>query len=413
VPFRPRLGVALLAAIVPVACGSSGGGPADGETLSPGDGYEAFPPDFPTIENQGGPVLGHPRLVTVTWASDPQAPTLEAFDQALGASSYWKTVMGEYAIGPIQNVAVTIAAAPPAQWADTDIDAWVKQQAQSSTSGWPAPDGETAYIVYLPATVQLTSMGQAACQAYAGYHTDLGTNPDIAYALVPEACYQGTGYSLVDNATSSAAHEIVESATDPFSNQSPAWLGFDKDHLAWELWTEWQDEIADACEFSNYTYFKEGSDLPYLVARIWSNASAQAGHDPCLPLVAGAYFDVAPQGLQDVGVQAVAADGMTVQGFTSKGWRISPGQSATVSVGFFSDAPRSAWSVAVAEGDCCTTPAGLLDISPTMLSGKNGDVGQVTITVKKAPAVGSAISLSFTSGDGMLQHVRPVLVGAY
>jgi hypothetical protein len=394
------------------ACGSSGGGDA-GAPLDPGDGYEAFPPDFPTIQSQGGPVLTKPRVVTVTWASDSQAPTLQAFDEAIGASSYWTSVTGEYGVGPIENVNVAVTTAPPAQWDDTQIDAWVKQQAQSGSSGWPAPDGETVYVVYLPASVQLTSMGQAACQAYSGYHTDLGTNPDIAYALVPEGCYQGTGYTLIDNATSSAAHEIVESAVDPFSNQSPAWIGFDQDHLAWELWMEWQDEVADACEFSNYAYFTETGNLPYLVARVWSNASAKAGHDPCVPLVSGAYFDVAPQGLEDVAVQAVGADGMTVQPFTSKGWRISPGSSRAVKVGFFSDAPKGAWSVTVAEGDCCTQPAGLLDISPKTLTGKNGDVGEVTITVKKAPATGTAIPLSFTSGDGTLQHVRPALVGAF
>lgn len=409
---RLRLGAVFFFVLAPAACGSSGD-VHDGGAVDPGDGYEAFPPDFPTIGNQGGPIFAKPRVVTVTWASDPQAATFRAFDQAIGASSYWKTVTGEYGVGPATNVDVTISSAPPAQWQDTEIDAWVKQEAQSSTSGWPAPDGETMYIVYLPASVQLTSMGQPACQAYSGYHTDLSTNPDIAYALVPEACYQGTGYSLVDNATSSAAHEIVEAATDPFPSQSPAWIGYDGDHLAWEFWTQWQDEVVDACEFSNYAYFKEGSDLPYLVARVWSNASAQAGHDPCVPLLAGAYFDVAPQGLEALGVQALGSDGATVQSFTSKGWHVSPGQTATVSVGFFSDAPKSAWSVEVTEGDCCTMPAGLLEISPTTLTGKNGDVGQVTITVKKAPAAGNVIPLSFTSGDGTTQHVRPAFIGAY
>jgi hypothetical protein len=61
--------------------------------------------------------------------------------------------------------------------------------------------------------------------------------------------YQAAGMSVVDDATASGAHEIVESATDPATNSNPAVVGFDPGHLAWELWTEWQDEIADACEF--------------------------------------------------------------------------------------------------------------------------------------------------------------------
>lgn len=419
-----RPGVALPAAALVAAsscvviaalagCGSSRSQSADAGPVSTGNGYEAFPPDFPSIVSSGGSVLTAPRIVTVTWDTDDAGATLQAFDEALGGSAYWKTVTSEYGVGAAHNVNVVEHTAPPATWDDTAIDAWVKSQAQSSSSGWPSPDGQTAYIVYLPASVQITSSGMPACGSYAGYHTDLQASPEIVYALVPEGCYAGSGYSLLDNATSSGAHELVECAVDPFTNQNPAYIGFDGDHLAWELWMQWQDEVADACEFTNYTYYKETGALPYEVARIWSNASAQAGRDPCVPRLSGAYFDVAPQGLEDLSVQAVGYDGVTVQPFSSKGWRIGVGQSRTVKVGFFSDAPKGTWAVQVTEGDCCSTPAGLLDIQPTTLNGKNGTVGEVTITVKKAPPQGTSIPIAFTSSDNMIEHVRPALVGVY
>jgi hypothetical protein len=397
------------------ACGAAATTSSDGGvgSSSGGDGYEAFPPDLPSIVDNGGPKLTSPKLVTVTWASDTSAAVMQDFDEKIGASAYWRETTSEYGIGPAHNQNVVLSSAPPATWEDAQIDTWVQTQAQSASSGWPAPDTQTVYVVYLPASVQLTSMGQNACLSYAGYHTDLGTNPDIAYALIPEGCYEGTGYSLVDNATSSAAHEIVESATDPFSNESPAIIGFDSDHLAWEVWTEWQDEVADACEYSNEAYYREGSDLPYLVQRIWSNKSAQEGHDPCGPKAVGPYFDVAPQGLGAVSVQAVGPDGMTVSPYTSKGWRIGVGQTAVVKVGFLSDAATGSWSVTVAEGDCCTKPSGLLSISPTTLTGKNGDSADVSITVSGAPATGTAISLSFLSSSGNVSHIRPALVAVY
>jgi hypothetical protein len=386
-----------------VGCGAqSSGGPAapDADAL-------------PAVVDQGGPTLNTPHIVTVTWAADDAGATMRDFDRKIGASSYWKQATSEYGIGTASATDVIIQAPPPATWDDTQIDGWVQSQVMSSSAGWPQPDGETMYVVFLPASVKLTSMGQDACASYGGYHTDLGGNPDIVYALVPEACYQGTAFSLVDNATSSAAHEIVETATDPFGNESPAYLGFDANHVTWELWTDWQDELADACEFRSDAYYKEGADLPYVVARIWSNAAAAAGRDPCAPRVGGAFVDVQPQGQEDLSVQAVGSDGKTVSGFTARGWHIAPGQTRKVSVMLSTDQPSGSWNVIAGEGDCCNSPAGLLAISPTTFTGNAGDTFELSITVKAAPKVGTAIPMAFESRSGQTIHLRPALVGAY
>ncbi len=391
-----------------IGCGSSPSDPPP----SAGDGYEAVPPDFPAIVDNGGPKLTAPKLVTITWAGDPSAATLQDFDAKLGASAYWKATTAEYGIGPATSTNLVVASAPPSTWDDTEVDAWVKTQAQSRSSGWPPPDGQTLYVVYLPASVTLTSMGKDACRQYSGYHTDLHTDPDIAYALIPEGCYRGSGYSLLDNATSSAAHEIVEAAADPFTNASPGVIGFDRAHLAWEIWTQWQDEIADACEYGHDAYYREGADLPYLVARIWSNASAQAGHDPCGPRTPAPYFDVAPLGLADVAVLVVGPDGRSVAPFRGEAWHLAVGQSLAVKVAFFSDVPSDPWQVRITEGGCCGPPEGVLAIEPSTLSGKNGDVAVVTLTAKGAPAPrsGNAVPLTFSSASTSAVHVRPALV---
>ena len=61
--------------------------PADGGTEeaapvdhgAPSDTYPAFPPDMPQLQNNGGAVLAHPVIVTVTWPNEPNADAFEQF----------------------------------------------------------------------------------------------------------------------------------------------------------------------------------------------------------------------------------------------------------------------------------------------------------------------------------------------
>jgi hypothetical protein len=301
---------------------------------------------------------------------------------------------------------------------ESAIDTWVQDQiANAATSGWPSPDAQTAYIVYVPDTVKVTSQGADACTSSFGYHVELeaGANPNgVSYGLILEQCYTQANQTLMQNATATAAHEIAEATTDPYPNNDPALHGFDSNHLGWALWNDWQDEVGDLCQYFDEVYFQGGSDEPYLLCRLWSNASGAAGHDPCVPVPTTPYNNVTPLGLQDVSVQAVGGDG-TVATFATKGWRIAPGQSANVTVGFYSDAPTGAWTVQAVEGDCCTSPwTSVLTITPSTFSGKNGDKVQLGITVNNAPTQGTAALLTFWSDAGNKQnHYMPVVVATY
>src|SRR5208283_2795224 len=87
-----------------------------------------------------------------------------------------------------------------------------------------------------------------------------------------------------------AAHETVEAATNPYpESTSLGYVGFDPDHLAWDLYTGFNDELADACQNWQDSYYQESGSFPYWVQRSWSNKSALAGHDPCVPAATGAY----------------------------------------------------------------------------------------------------------------------------
>jgi hypothetical protein len=397
--------------------GSSSGGTEGGQPAS----YPAFPPEMGQLVDNGGGKLTAAKIVTVTWATDSNASSLQDFDDRLGASQYWKTALAEYGIGtasssPADHVVVQTAAPNP--WDAAAIDTWAQQQAAGApTNGWPAPDAQTVYMVFVPPDVKVTDKGQDACQSEGGYHVELqaGANPNgVAYALAIQNCSVEGGTNVLQDSTSTAAHEIAEAATDPFPNNAPSLYGFDPDHLAWELWNEWQDEVADACEYFDEAYYTEGSDLPYLVQRLWSNASAKAGHDPCVPVPSGPYNNVTPLDLQSIDVNAVDANG-NVSPFTTKGWRIAPGQSAKVKVGLYSDTPMAPWTVEIIDSDGVgQKPPGVLTVSPSTFTGQNGDTVELTITVETAPTQGTAALLTFGSVFGGQQHhYMPVIVGTY
>ncbi|HEY1694941.1 MAG TPA: hypothetical protein VGG39_22390 [Polyangiaceae bacterium] len=392
------------------------GGDGDGGL----SGYPAFPPFMPTLAFNKGPVLKTMRIVTVTWASDANAPQFDAFDDAIGASTYWQS-LAEYGVGPSTSVAadhVSITTAPTSPWDDGDIETWASGMINGAPgNGWPAPDANTMYIVYVPDTVEVTQSGQDACLSEGGYHTELNAGPNPGgqpFALILDECAAQSGESVIDFATTSASHELAETATDPFPGYEPAYVGFDQNHLAWDIWNEFQDEVADACEFFEEGYFTGGSDLPYGLARVWSNASGQAGHDPCVPVPSGAYNNVTPLGLSKVTIQTQGAFG-ALQSFETMGWRIAPGQTITENVGFYTDGPASKWQVQHTEGDCCFNDTKYLTVTPPTFIGNNGDTVPIQITVNSAPAAGTGtgILLTFVSAaPGGIQHFMPVVIEA-
>ena len=83
-------------------------------------------------------------------------------------------------------------------------------------------------------------------QGIGGYHNNL-IGSDYVYAVVLQC--GGGGGGGVTSVTSAASHELVEAVTDPHPSDVPAYYGFDEAHLAWDVFQQFQDEVADACEF--------------------------------------------------------------------------------------------------------------------------------------------------------------------
>jgi hypothetical protein len=120
-----------------------------------------------------------------------------------------------------------------------------------------------------------------------------------------------------------------------------------------------------------------------MAQRIWSNSFALAGHDPCVPNIAGqAYFQSAPLLTEKISFSSPLLNGtLETQGVT-----IPVGQSKTIEVDLFSDGPTGGpWTVAAVDA-----LAGQFGIPTTLTfkwdktQGQNGDKLHLTATVTAA-----------------------------
>ena len=374
-------------------------GPDNG---SPSTTYPAFMPFIPGVLDNGGPVLASPQIVTVTWTADTLHATWEAFGDDIGSTAYWKTTTSEYGVGPAVSGAtnhVEIATAPPTAWSDTDIVSFVQTNASSTaTSGWPAPNSNIVYVIYVPTSTSATfSLHQgtgtimACMNGTGGYHDNVNVSGfgDIAYAVVLQCGPEGLPV------TDAASHELIEAATDPYPSDNPAYTGFnDATYMAWDLFQTGsaglgQTEVGDMCE----TYFYPdsfGYTDPTLggVQRTWSTVSAQGGHAPCVPAETTAYFNVTPLNQEAVTINSSAFPLGGTPKAAATGYSIPVGKSKTFAVGFYSDGPTSGpWDITVEDlGDQFAgqyfTAVGKSSVTTSVdvAQGQNGNVAYVTVT---------------------------------
>jgi hypothetical protein len=273
-----------------------------------------------------------------------------------------------------------VAVAPGASLSNSDIGSWLAAQLDGTHPEWPVPDANTLFALYYPpgTTVNWPGFGQS-CQAFHGYHDDvvLPSGMPVPFAVItrcdslPEVSVTGIQY-----VSAVASHELVEAITDPLATTStPAWGFTDDAHQVWSLAVG--GEIGDMCALNGEAFFTP-PDFPYTVQRIWSNAAASAGRDPCVPAYLGGdpYFNSIPE-LDD-------SVGFTVQGQqgTTMGVRIPLGGHKTIPLDLFSVGPtQGPWSVEVIEPYAMTPHLGFgLDRS----SGANGDRLQLTITASRS-----------------------------
>jgi hypothetical protein len=324
-------------------------------------------PAPPQVGSFGGPVIVSPKIIPVFFAGDSaMQKQVEQFLAQLPGSEYWSTTTSEYGVGQ-PTIAPSIIATDTPPTTDDAVQVWL-----TSMTDWPAPDANTLYAIYLPDGVTITAQGAVGCQTFGGYHfTATGTQGQrLPYALLPRCPTHGQ-YKGIDVLSQTSSHEIIEAATDPDLNNK-AFSLVDQDHAVWSIAP--LAEVGDMCALQPQSFQRLLGNS--VVQRTWSNASAKAGHDPCVPVPTEPYFNSVPVLDEDV---TIFLTDLGVR--PTKGVKISAGTSKTIEVDLFSDAPTTDWTVdAVDVASLFTGGSPELTFTWDKQSGNNGDQLHLTIT---------------------------------
>jgi hypothetical protein len=371
-PFLSILGLLLAAPFALLACGNSGSelSPPDGgdagveaavhdatkdspadmtaEREAAADGPFTMAPHapFPQIPYQDGGVILAPQLVTVTFPSDPYTSQLVAFGDGVESSSWWTTVIKGYCEGPsgacigagATATSVVYPTAPASSYTDSveggpsTLQTWLASALASGDLPPPSAGdiSNTLYLLYFPASTTITLDGTGGCENYDGYHAAMVYGgQQVPYAVISECPGAGMGVppiTTLQGTTITAAHEILEAATDPSDLTTGYYLNlYDPSTYGWN--DVEGGEVADVCVDVFGFDQDEWAEGDFTVQRIWSNAQAAAGGDPCAPLtMESVYFNAAPK-----------------QSF----FVLDVGSSLTFEIDAFSVAPRDDWTLTV------------------------------------------------------------------
>ncbi len=407
-PLPVGAGIAALVATILAACGGAtestatpavdaGTRPIDASSAvdagpdvdhgAPSDVYPAPHPAPPTIGSAGGAVLATPKIVPIFFSTDTQAAQILASTKELPGSAYWN-VASEYGVGPVTvGEAITVTDPPPANVAAEDIPTWIVSMLDGTHAAWGTPDPNAIYTVFYPSGTQM----DGACTEYGGYHSDiLAGSVEIAYAVLPR-CPGGVGTAFF-----AATHEWLEAATDPHPMADRAFFKPDAAHLAWLTFPG--SELGDMCDLDTSAE-ANAPEISRPVQSLWSNASAAAGHDPCVPASSAPYFNAAPVLPDQVGIHFDYDFGFGYHA-TTQGLKLRVGESRTIEVDLFSDQKTSGpWSVEARDGTFAPGAEPVLDFSFDRDSGQNGEKLNLTVQALRRPVGGNAPFLLVSSLD--------------
>ena len=359
---------ALLATCGTGACGGSSSGS--------GGSAPDTPFDLPIVMPSGGPVLVAPRVQPIYFPGFPFQADIDTFLARLSASSYWPAVAAEYGVGALTVLPGHLSSVPAgATLVSTDIGALFAQVMNADAVALGPPDRDTIYPLFLPSSTALTSSGQPFCGAgeASGFHTEWpidGTS--VAGVVIPFCTSTPDDPSLtgVLALTPTLSHELIEASTDPFPSSAPAFIDVDDRHIMWSVAVS-GGEVADLCENESPNVITP-DDIGFPVQRVWSNAAAQAGTGPCVPVPAGEIYVAAVASLPNRALVKVNGVQFSVPTLTA-----APGANATVGVTLRSVGDgRASWIVGALEyhADSATIP------SPVPVTGRNRQALRLGIT---------------------------------
>lgn len=395
--------------------GDSGGGNQTSDGGSTGDagtgGFtEGAHAPFPTITNHGVAVVATPQIVAITFNGDTNASAISSYVSSLGTSAYWQAVTKDYGVGAATGSAVAVTTTLESSYTDnpgsTTLDdggtltwpAFVATTIENAANKIPAPDANTIYVFFVPATTTISLPGPGGvtattCSDVGGYHsTTTSGGKTILYATVGECSGASFGNrtfaSELDLVTFSSSHEIIEAATDPTATatQTSFVAGWYNDYVhdpvddyAWNAVGS-DGEVADFCvdQFGLTTQHDTATSGTNTVQRIWSTSAATAGQNPCIPVPSGEiYFNASPSEGSDLVIAA------------------AENTATTLNVQAFSDAPKS-WTLIAFDasstpsltmsfvGGTTETETGLNLPAEPAIAASNGKAVQLSVTLTAA-----------------------------
>jgi hypothetical protein len=400
--------------VIPVEAGSldaffgpdtTGIGPVDSS-------FDAFLPDggwsvaahypMPTVEDFDGPTITAPVLTSVTFPNYDLVDEAQSFVATVGTTAYWTAAVSEYGVGPAMATApVVLTETAPATIDDSVVQTWLAGKLNGSTANaaFGTPSAQSIYVIYYPTGTTVTLEGLTSCVAggFGGYHNSiqLTSGPwsglNVAYAVVPECAFDSTP---AEQLTESGSHELIEAVTDPLPlTQMPAYAQTDENDIVWDILLG-GGEIADMCAQNPNAFFVPGG-MTTPVQRVWSNAAALAGHDPCQPSAAGVTYFNAVANLN-------ASINLTYMGqaIPTEGLLIPLQKSQTVEVDLYSDGPMGEWSVSADDLSSLLGGGPYLDFSWDQTTGTNGTKLHLTITaLASSPYGGQPFEIVSQSGS--------------
>lgn len=359
----------------------------------------------PQVVSSGGDLLNFPSIVAISFPGDDLADAVEDFVASFGCTPYWQAVVGEYGVHEaVAGRPVRLTEDAPGKIDDSAIQTWLAAKLEKHDPAFDPPTPGSLYAIYYPAETVITQSGSQSCQEFGGYHNNLvlGDGTRVAYAVMPR-CANFDSLNGIDALTGTSSHEFAEAVTDPYPSDAPAYQSPDDAHLIWGILIG--GEVGDLCVNVNERAFFEPSAYPFFVQRTWSNISAFAGHDPCVPNAPGAYFQAVPRLTEDV---VLSGFGQTIH---TSGVIIPVNGSAVIDLNLFSDAPTSAWTVSVRDASNYMGLPASLTFSLDKATGNDGETIHLTIFKKSENADLGAEPFEIVSRQGARTNTYFGLVG--
>ena len=213
-----------------------------------------------------GPLIAAAQVFTIfwgaAWKTAPQSaliPRLNAFfdfvltSELIDQLAEYNTGAYKIVHGRRTGTATITTGLRGTSVTDAAIQAFLKQQI--GKNGVPKVTANTLYFIFVPPGVRVVMGGSASCQAFCGYHSDIGGK--TFYAVMPyPGCTGCTGdLSVIDALTSTSSHELCEAITDPVPG------------LGW--YDDTNGEVGDICGWETKTI---GT---YVVQLEWSNKAGR------------------------------------------------------------------------------------------------------------------------------------------